>query len=76
MGNEHWMTLYQAAILEPDQAKLPEKIEASKAAIIAQARKPGLDSDEREALANALSGLRVLENEQTQYDAARSLGIL
>jgi hypothetical protein len=62
---EHWMALYQSAILETDQTRLPEKILAASAAITAQARKHDLDADEQQALADAMSGLQVLQNERT-----------
>jgi|SRR5580658_7553473 hypothetical protein len=71
--NEDWVTLYRTAIVELEQVKISGRIEAARTAIAARLRKlqslPGLHPDERQAIADAYSGLRMLEDEQTQYDA-------
>lgn len=71
--NEDWLTLYQTAIVELERVKISGRIEAARTAIAARLRKlqnlPGLHPDERQAIADAYSGLRVLEDEQTRYDA-------
>lgn len=62
-----WQQFYQQAILETDRSLLPVLIRAAQAAIdlrIDQLRFDDLDSTaERDAIADALTGLRVLEQE-------------
>jgi hypothetical protein len=65
----NWVSLYREAILEVDQGRMPGKIEAASAAIMARVGKSGLDSGERQALEDALAGLRVLQVERAQRDA-------
>jgi hypothetical protein len=62
---EEWVSLYQAAVAEFEQAKMPERIEAAHEEIIARMEKlqtlPGLHPQERQAIEDALFGLRSLE---------------
>jgi hypothetical protein len=71
--NEEWVALYRAAILELEHAKISDRINATRTAVLARIEKlqniPGLHSYERQALADALSGLRVLQDEERRYDA-------
>jgi hypothetical protein len=71
--NEEWVSLYRAAILELEHAKISDRIKTTRTAILARVEKlqsmPGLHSYERLALADALSGLRVLQDEERRYDA-------
>jgi hypothetical protein len=66
--NEAWMTFYRAAILETDQAQLLGKIEAARNAITARIRRleniPVSHLPERQALTDASSGLRTLQQER------------
>jgi CheY-like chemotaxis protein len=59
-----WEGLYEAAILETDDAKLPQHIRAAKAAIDMRLQEMQRDHggapEERQAIADALSGLNVL----------------
>jgi hypothetical protein len=70
---EKWVTLYHAALLELEHAKMSGRIEAARMAIVARTEKlqnmPGLHTDERHAIADALSGLRALELEESRYGA-------
>jgi hypothetical protein len=70
---EEWVTLYRTALLELEHAKMSGRIEAARMAIVARTEKlqnmPGLHPDERQAIADALSGLRVLQYEETRYDS-------
>ena len=65
-----WEENYLAAILETDDAKLPERIGKAYAAIAS--RRQELDSghlgtpDEQEALRDALKGLRILSKERIE----------
>jgi hypothetical protein len=74
-SNEGWVDLYRTAMLELEYAKMSGRIEAARTAIVARVQKlqemPELHPDERQAIADAISGLRVLQHEQTQHDAAR-----
>jgi hypothetical protein len=67
---EEWISLYQAAVLELEQAKMSQRIEAAQRAIIARMEKlqtlPGLHPDERQAIEDALSGLRCLQRENVR----------
>jgi hypothetical protein len=71
--NEEWVSLYRVAILELEHAKISDRIKTTRTAILARVEKlqsmPGLHSYERQALADALSGLRVLQDEERRYDA-------
>jgi hypothetical protein len=63
-----WKALYQQAVMELDPAKLPQRITEARNAILNRiaetARKPH-DYQESQELADALNGLRVL---QQDYD--------
>ncbi|GEM_PF-3086917 len=61
-----WKQLLEAALLEFDNAKLPQRIETARITILQrlEAWRDGQQGDEREQLAlrDALSTLRTLEN--------------
>jgi hypothetical protein len=59
---DDWQKLYQAALLELDPARLPERIEAAYKAIHVFMEKAShsYDDNQRQALADALASLRVL----------------
>lgn len=62
-----WQRFYQQAIVETDPKRLPRLIQSAQAAIDARleqlrAQQDG-SSGEREAISNALNGLRVLRDE-------------
>jgi len=56
-----WQVLYQGAILEFDNAKLPERILRARSAIRERAQKNFADPFERRVLHNALQTLQRLE---------------
>jgi hypothetical protein len=66
---EDWVALYRSAIVELEHAKVSGRIEAARNAIVARVQKlhdmPGLHSDERMAIADALSGLHVCKTRKT-----------
>jgi hypothetical protein len=61
---DDWQKLYQAALLELDPARLPERIDAAYKAIhrFIDAGH-SCNDDQRQALADALANLRVLRRE-------------
>ena len=71
--DENWVALYRSAIVELEHVKMSGRIEAARTAIVARVQKlhdmPGLHSDERMAIADALSGLHVLQDEEDRYNA-------
>ena len=74
MGNynkEKWMELYHSALLELEHAKMAGRIGDARFEIAARIEKlcglPGLHSEEREALSDALTSLRTLEREDAQH---------
>jgi hypothetical protein len=71
----HWRTLYKAALLELDPAKLGERIEQAYTAIQAclNAHQNGNDA-QHQALTDALANLRVLRREiASPSDGARAV---
>jgi hypothetical protein len=70
-----WLPAYKAAMLELDPAKLQERIYAAQEAINQRlkylAKDGGGDPKEKQAIADALSGLAILEREAI---ARRSAG--
>ena len=73
-----WEGLYEAAILETDDGKLRQRIQAAKGEIDTRLHEMQLDHggtpEERQAFADALSGLNVLrrELEGRSHDAGSS----
>jgi hypothetical protein len=71
--DENWVTVYKSAILELEHAKMSGRIEAARTASVARIEAlqnvPGLHASERQAIADALSGLHVLQDEERRYDA-------
>jgi hypothetical protein len=70
---ENWVSLYQSAVTELEQAKMSGRIEAAKTAIVARMEKlcamPGLHPEERQAIEDALRGLSVLRREEARLTA-------
>jgi hypothetical protein len=62
-----WGKLYEAALLETDDKKLPSRLETAKAAIVSRLQEVQADRngqpEERQAIADALHGLKVLRTE-------------
>lgn len=64
-----WEPLFQAAVLETDDGKLPKLIEEARTAINLRFRELGLDGNnpaEQHALQKALDGLKILQEERCQ----------
>jgi hypothetical protein len=72
---ENWVALYHAALVELEHAKMPGRIKEARTEIVARVEKlhamPGLHDDERRAIADALSSLRILEKEEARHDAEK-----
>jgi len=62
-----WEGIYEAAVLETDFSRLPERIKAAQAAIDSRMREIQADhngtSAERAAIQSALAGIRILKRE-------------
>jgi hypothetical protein len=75
MGHENaeWIGLYHVAILELEHAKMTGRIGDARTSITARIEKlkdmPGLHAEERQAMEDALNGLKVLEREDQRYQA-------
>ena len=71
---EQWVDLYRTALMELEHAKMAGRIGDARTQIAARIEKlrnlPGLLAEERQALEDALSGLRSLEQEEARYVAA------
>ncbi len=65
---ENWRASYQIALFELEHAKIVGRIDTARTAILDRFERlrslPGLHSEERQALADALSGLRLIEMEE------------
>lgn len=62
-----WETVYQAAILETERSRLPDRISAAQTAINSRIDQIQQDHqstpEERDAIASALAGIRILKEE-------------
>lgn len=71
----NWVTLYHAALVELEHAKMSGRISDARTEIVARVEKlqgmPGLHAEERRAIADALSSLRFLELEEERFDAEK-----
>ena len=69
--NEKWVGFYRRAMLEFEHSVMAGRISDARAEIMARIEKlrdiPGLHAVERQAIEDALSGLRSLENEEIRY---------
>jgi hypothetical protein len=69
--NEEWFGLYRDAMLELEHAKMTGRISDTRTAVIARLEKlkdmPRFQTEEREAIDDALRGLKVLEREEAAY---------
>jgi hypothetical protein len=78
--DESWLDLYRSALVELENAKMTGRIQAARTEIVARLEKletmPRLHAEERMAISDALSGLRVLEHEQARHDAEERQRIL
>ena len=72
---ESWLALYNAALVELEHAALYGRIKDARIEIVARVEKlqtmPGLHAEEHHAIADALSSLRFLEQEEGRADAAK-----
>ena len=71
---QHWVELYRTALTELEHAKMAGRIGDARTEIAARLEKlhgiPGLHEEERQAITDALSGLKSLEREDAEYEAA------
>ena len=71
---EQWVNLYRTALIELEHAKMAGRIGDARTQIAARIEKlrnlPGLHAEERQALEDALSGLRSLVREEAEHAAA------
>jgi hypothetical protein len=70
---QDWVALYQSALIELEQAKMAGRINAAQKAIIARVETlralPGLHTEERHAIDDALRALGILQREEASFDA-------
>jgi hypothetical protein len=70
--NEDWVSVYQSALTELEGAKMSGRIEAAQTAILARIEKlralPDLHAKERQAIEDAMRGLRFLEREEVRHN--------
>jgi len=73
-----WYETYKAAVLETDWQKMEERIRAAKSAIAERQHEFSLDHggtpEERQAIANALNSLRVLQMDAASWLERQNLG--
>jgi len=69
---EDWVSLYQAALTELEQAKMLDRITAAQDAVVDRLEKlrimPGLHPEERHAIEEAIRTLGFLEREDARFD--------
>jgi hypothetical protein len=70
---QDWVALYQSALIELERAKIAGRINAAQKAIIARVETlralPGLHTEERHAIDDALRALTFLQREEARFDA-------
>jgi len=70
---QDWVALYQSALIELEQAKIAESVNAAQKAIIARIEAlralPGLHNEERHAIDDAMRALGLLQREEADSDA-------
>ena len=74
MGTPHaWQEFYKAAVLETDWTRILLRIQEAESAMVERQRVLSLDHggtpEERHALAAALSGLKVLRGDVTEWNS-------
>jgi BMFP domain-containing protein YqiC len=74
---EQWHAIYRAAVLECDPKKLQEYVQAAEQAIEQRSAslKSQISSEERLAMQDALSNLRVLRRERKDFSSESSAPI-
>jgi hypothetical protein len=73
---QDWVALYQSALIELEQARLPGRINAAQKAIIARVEvlhSIELHADEHHAIDDALRSLKLLEREEARLTGAVDL---
>jgi hypothetical protein len=69
---ERWVDLYRSALVELEHAKMAGRIGDARLEIAARIEKlcelPGLHTTERQALSDALTGLRALERHEARHE--------
>jgi len=73
-----WQESYQAAVLETDWTKMQERVQTAESEIhqrrLVLAQDHGGTVEEREALVNAMSGLRILRTDAASWLERQNLG--
>jgi hypothetical protein len=73
MITDGWFESYRSALLETDWLKLPERIQIAESALHERQRVLSADHggtpEERQAIADALTGLAVLRKEATEWQS-------
>src|SRR5580693_4868307 len=68
---EDWVSLYQSALVELEQAKITRRISAAREAILARMEilraLPGPHTEERRAIEDALRALAFLQREEARF---------
>lgn len=71
--NEKWFSLYQSALVELERATMTGRIGDARNSIAARLQElkgmPKLHMEERQAIEDALNGLKMLEREEERYQA-------
>ena len=71
--DEEWFGLYRSALIELEHAKMTGRIGDAHSSITTRLEKlkemPSLHMEERQAIQDALNGLRMLEREEERYQA-------
>lgn len=74
-SESYWFEFYKTALLETDWTKMQERINAAESAMeerqIVLSADHGGTPEERQALADAITGLRVLRREAADWQARR-----
>lgn len=72
-SKEKWIALYTSAMTEMEHSLMSGRILETRTEIVDRLEKlrelPGLHESEREAIGDALNGLRMLEREEIQHNA-------
>ena len=71
--SQDWVSLYQSALIELEQAKIAGRINAAQKAIVARVELlralPGLHTEEHHAIDDAMHALEILQQEEARFDA-------
>jgi hypothetical protein len=70
-NHEKWYELYRSALMEFEHSLMAGRIKTARVEILSRVEElrniPGLYAEERQALEDAMSGLRSLERDEAEY---------